>query len=1016
MKKFNKILTICLCILFIATSVFTGIYLFSEPSEDVNNNNEVISDSVDKEKNDYNGMIYFANESENTGASEASYTMKGGAIHISSGSTFEFDSGTIQNHEGYFGGAVYVSKDATFKMTGGTICYNYSKYGGAIYVEEGGNCIIEGGSIINNMAENAPAIYVENNAFIKINGETVNVDSNEYVEYRDTEVNYYVDGIKAKTVLQSVPVVNMSEAPLSYENCNGYFVDRDMTIPLERGELITNYIDSATNSETSIPTYNVYTYKATLDKLNFTAFGNSSYYVSSVNKTITGTVVIPREYNGKEVNGISSSGFVSCKSIEKVVLPGTITSISSSAFNGNSSLTSINMTNNIDTIEQYAFYNSTALPEITIPGKVTKIGNNAFMGCTALTKVNTTDVNAWARIYFESDLANPIYYSKNLYENHALVENLVLTDVENVSSLAFLTCQTIKTLELNGTIKTIGASAFNRCTALTSVNIPSSLTSIGNYGFYSCSALKKVNITDLNKWAEITFSNLDANPAYCARSLYLNGELLESGVIDSASKISSYAFYYNTALKNIVIDDKTWTLTIGENSFTYSGLEILDINVGLIPAVFGGLTKLKEVIFGSYVRMVENSAFTGCTNINKVATDDLYNWTWISFGNESSNPMYYSKNLYYNDALVTDIVIDDISTIGSYTFVNINLNSVTITRNNGGFGYKPFSNCNFKYLNIDMDNIPVSVFPYNTLLTEVTFGKHVKTVQADAFVGCTNISKVITEDVNAWVQIDFGNYASNPLITAGNLYQDDVLLTDITIDEATAIKPNVFFGYTKLQKLRIYNSVESIDETAFTNCAFTDLILGMTNIPAVFKNKTSLKNVTFTPEVVSVESDAFSGCTSIEKTMTSNVDKWAEIQFANTLANPIYYSKGLYNLLGVLITDLQLNGALSIGPFAFINYEKLETLDLGIAQTIGESAFNKCTNLKEVIMPTTLINVEKNAFVYCQSLEKVITPDVNEYAGITFADYPANPLYHCGNLYENENLVTNLFLTVETIV
>ena len=46
---------------------------------------------------------------------------------------------------------------------------------------------------------------------------------------------------------------------------------------------------------------------------------------------------------------------------------------------------------------------------------------------------------------------------------------------------------------------------------------------------------------------------------------------------------------------------------------------------------------------------------------------DLEKWCEFSFGDYSSNPLYYAHNLYLNNQLVTDLVIpDSVTSIGAY--------------------------------------------------------------------------------------------------------------------------------------------------------------------------------------------------------------------------------------------------------------------------------------------------------------------------------------------------------------
>ena len=75
---------------------------------------------------------------------------------------------------------------------------------------------------------------------------------------------------------------------------------------------------------------------------------------------------------------------VGCKT---TVIPNTVVSIGSNAFDQNSELIGINIPNSVTTIGNYAFYKCTGLTALEIPKFVTSIGSAAFQDCTGLTQL-----------------------------------------------------------------------------------------------------------------------------------------------------------------------------------------------------------------------------------------------------------------------------------------------------------------------------------------------------------------------------------------------------------------------------------------------------------------------------------------------------------------------------------------------------------------------------------------------------------------------------------------------------
>lgn len=78
--------------------------------------------------------------------------------------------------------------------------------------------------------------------------------------------------------------------------------------------------------------------------------------------------------------------------------------------------------------------------------------------------------------------------------------------------------------------------------------------------------------------------------------------------------------------------------------------------------------------------------------------------------------------------------------------------------------------------------------------------------------------------------------------------------------------------------------------------------------------------------------------------------------------------------------------------------------------TIGEKAFENCTKLTTLIFGENIIYFGNNVFSSgCDNLEKVYyNGTINDWLEISFTSYYSNPLIIAGNLYINNNKVTNL--------
>ena len=238
---------------------------------------------------------------------------------------------------------------------------------------------------------------------------------------------------------------------------------------------------------------------------------NPLFYAHNLylNGELVTDLVIPNS-----VKSIGSRAFEDCTGLTSVTIPNSVTSIGEDAFydvpnivySGYATGSPWGARSINGYVDGYLVYSdnaktnllacsSAATGDITIPNSVTSIGERAFAYCFGLTSVHISDIAAWCAISFGDDDANPLSYAHNLYLNGELVTDLVIPNsVTSIGDYAFYYCTGLTSVTIPNSVTSIGDGAFSGCTSLTSVTIPNSVTSIGYEAFLSCSGLTSVTI------------------------------------------------------------------------------------------------------------------------------------------------------------------------------------------------------------------------------------------------------------------------------------------------------------------------------------------------------------------------------------------------------------------------------------------------------------------------------------------------------------------------------------------
>ena len=451
------------------------------------------------------------------------------------------------------------------------------------------------------------------------------------------------------------------------------------------------------------------------------------------------------------VKTIGNYAFNSCTALTEITVPGSVESIGDYAFNSCTALTNAILEAGIKTIGDYAFYN-TPLKEITlnegletigeycfsasrdraiepvyIPSSLTSVGADAFMNFNCR-YVNISDLTAWCNIDFGNENSNPAAYRQGLYLNGEKIEDLVIPESVNaIKDYAFCFNSTLKSVEFNDALQSIGFCAFYECNGLQTVTFNEALQSIGTGAFYRCRGLQTLKFND------------------------------------ALQSIGTSAFHYCDGLKTVKFNDALQI--IGKNAFNGCN--------GLTAAVIpGDVTVIGDNAFAS--TNVHDLTFAYGAKPIEVASNAFNIPTSLSW----DRPI---ESLTLDVSSLQNLTIgNSVKEIPSGKFKGVtDLSNLTLGNSLTAIGDEAFSGCTALtevILPPSVETIGASAFAGNTELTSIIMGHKVTTIGEKAYDLCPAQTVSITAQTPPTAPDNtFSNYTGSLYVqgqTAADAYYD----------------------------------------------------------------------------------------------------------------------------------------------------------------------------------------------------------------------------------------------------
>jgi len=415
-----------------------------------------------------------------------------------------------------------------------------------------------------------------------------------------------------------------------------------------------------------------------------------------------------------------------------------------------SGLTTLVLSDGIESICSKAFYNCINLANITFPNNPYSLGGRALSGTKWME--NRVDENGF--YILGNELVDASFASGSVTIPDGITE---------IGEYAFAGNGNITEVIIPDSVSTIGDYAFQGC-GITKLTIPCSFNNFTINAFSGCTTIISIRLT------QGTGIMPDYNTADCDYKYtpwyYSASSLKAIELEDGITNIGKYAFYQLTKLNTVTIPNSV--ITIDNSAFALdTGLSkiVLPDSIKTINTrAFGGCTGLKELsIPCSATIAADTSTFGNCTNIEKITLTKGTGTMPSFYSNYKCTPWYISR------AKLTELIIEDgitnigahmfngntsivsitmpssITTIGANAFYGCtNLSSISVSENLSEIGTYAFYNCT-KLNSFDFPNKLETIGTYaftNSGITSVILGSSVNNIQTAAFSGCNSLTNV----------------------------------------------------------------------------------------------------------------------------------------------------------------------------------------------------------------------------------------------------------------------------------